>query len=490
MIARLRASAPTDAAGPGARVGSGTQSRRWLLGLCLLILIGAAGCTDTLPNARANIRAIAARTHRLPEIVDSREQPLTPVQRQELLEQIEVEGAASPELLAHLPLLEAIGGAPLAIGNRVTLLQNGPATYAAMRQAILQAKQSINLETFIFADDSVGRQFAALLIDRRRHGVQVNVIYDALGSLTTSQSLFDQMRAAHIAVVAFNPIRLLPHLPSHSLEHRDHRKLLVVDGRLAITGGVNLTSDYTHGFSTSGRPRTGNGENLFWRDTDVEIQGPAVAQCQQLFVDTWFRQTGIALPKAEYFPAIPNQGSDLVEVIGSTPDAAVSAIYLTLLVAIHNAEKNIWITDAYFVPDHQFVTDLRRTARRGVDVELDLPHTTDHPIVLYASRSHYTSLLKSGVKIYERTDALLHAKTATIDGIWSTVGSANLDWWSFARDNEINVVVLSPSFARQMEMMFKADREQSEQIQLVTWRHRGLWERAHEWFARLIQPLL
>ncbi|HLH77381.1 MAG TPA: phospholipase D-like domain-containing protein [Candidatus Binataceae bacterium] len=472
------------------RTAGGLRLYRWLRRFCLLILIGAAGCADTLPNARANIRAIAARAHRLPQIVNSQEQPLTPDQRQMLLEQIEAEGAASPELLAHLPLLEAIGGAPLAIGNRVTLLQNGPVTYAAMRRAILQAQHSINLETFIFADDSVGREFAALLMDRSRHGVQVNVIYDALGSLTTSQSLFDQMRAAHIAVLAFNPIRLLRHLPGRSLEHRDHRKLLVVDGRLAITGGVNLTSDYTHGFSTSGRPRTGNGDELFWRDTDVEIQGPAVAQCQQLFVDTWFRQTGKLLPRAEYFPTLHRQGDDLVEVIGSTPDAPISAIYLTLLVAIHNAEKNVWITDAYFVPDHQFVTDLRTAARRGVDVELDLPHITDHPVVLYASRSHYTSLLKSGVKIYERTGALLHAKTATIDGIWSTVGSANLDWWSFARDDEINVVVLSPSFAQQMEMMFKADREQSEQIQLATWHHRRLWERAQEWLARLIQPLL
>lgn len=461
-----------------------------LRALCLMVLIGALGCADALPNARAQIHAIAARAHRLPQIVNSQEQPLMPAQRQALLKQIDDEGAASPELLAHLPLLEAIAGTPLVVGNQVTLLQNGPATYAAMRRAILQAKHSINLETFIFADDEVGREFAALLMDRSRNGVQVNVIYDALGSLRTSQSLFDEMRAANIAVLPFNPIRLLRHLPGRSLEHRDHRKLLVVDGRLAITGGVNLTSDYTHGLSSGGRPQPNNGEGILWRDTDIEIQGPAVAQCQQLFVDTWFRQTGKLLPKAEYFPTLHRQGHDLVEVIGSTPDAPVSAIYLTLLVAIHNAQKNVWLTDAYFVPDQQFVRDLSATARRGVDVELDLPHVTDHPIVVYASRSHYTTLLESGGKIYERSDALLHAKTATIDGIWSTVGSANLDWWSFARDNEINVVVLSPSFAQQMEMMFKADREQSEQIELSAWRHRGMWERAHEWLARLIQPLL
>lgn len=222
----------------------------------------------------------------------------------------------------------------------------------------------------------------------------------------------------------------------------------------------------------------------------LQIEGPVVAELQKLFIETWGKQQGKALTVKAYFPTLKVQGKDIVRAIGSTPDDPYSLIYLTLLSAIGNAEKQIQLTNAYFVPDPQLLKALSDAARRGVEVKLILPSHSDSEIVFHAGRSHYAALLKAGVKIYERQGALLHSKTALIDGVWSCVGSTNLDWRSFLDNDEVNAIILGREFAQQMQGMIARDLAASVAIDLPGWESRSLLLRAKEWGARLFERLL
>ena len=387
----------------------------------------------------------------------------------------------------HLGFEQAISDVPLVVGNKVTLLKNAAATYPAMLNAIHGAHDNINLEMYILSDGQIGQMIADALIERARRGVQVNLIYDSLGSLQTPASFFDKMRSNGIAIVQFNPLSPFEarHWSLSQLTHRDHRKLLIVDGRTAFTGGINISEVYASGL----RSETSRTSQAYWRDTDIEVDGPAAAEFQKLFVTDWSREGGIPLIHDRYFPQIPAQGRQIVRVIGSIPEQ-FPLIYLDLISAVVNSETNVFITDAYFAPDYQMRRALRAAARRGVDVRLLLPSQSDEPFIVSAQRAHYYGLLRAGVKIYEWSGKMLHAKTATIDGVWSTVGTSNLDWWSIARDNEVNAVILGHNFGDQMDLMFKNDLEDSQQIELTQWRQRSLLERLRERFAELIHPLL
>lgn len=400
-------------------------------------------------------------------------------------------------------LEQAIAHRPLVVGNQVTLLEDGPATYRAMFAAMQHAKKNINIESYIIGDGKVGRAFAKLLLERHAAGVQVNIIYDSFGAITTPRSFFDHLRNAGINVVEFNPINPLFARWGWHVNHRDHRKLMVVDGRTAFLGGINIDDDYASAPTSGGSGPSRGGGGLFgsthkkndplhsgWRDTDIEIDGPVVADFQKLFFGTWEKQHGPPLQGGDYFPLIPPAGKEIVRAIGTSPDDAYSTMYMTLMAAITNAQKQIYITNAYFVPDAQLVNALIAAAHRGVDVRLILPSTTDSRSAAYAAHSHYTKLLKGGVRIYERRGALLHAKTAVIDGVWSCVGSSNLDWRSAVDNDEINAVVLSREFAEQMLAAFHRDLALSDEITLAHWRHRGFGERVKEQFFAMIGRLL
>ena len=388
----------------------------------------------------------------------------------------------------QIALEQAIVGSPLVLGNKVTLLQNGAATYAAMFAAIGKARDHINLESYVIDDDEVGQQFANLLLEQQSRGVQVNVIYDSFGGINTPKTFFDRLQQGGIEVLEFNPLNPLAAKKAWLINHRDHRKLLVVDGRVAFIGGINISGVYSSGSGSRGSGKAN--PNVAWRDTDLRIEGPAVAELQKLFIGTWEKQRGPALAPKEYFPVQQAQGKDIVRAIGSTPDDPYSLIYLTLISAINNAERAVHLTHAYFVPDPQLLKALIDAAGRGVDVKLILPSHSDSEIVFHAGRSHYSRLLKAGVKIYERQGALLHAKTALIDGVWSCVGSSNLDWRSFLDNDEINAVVLGREFAEQMQAMFTQDLEASESVELERWKQRPPLLRIKEWGASLLQRLL
>jgi cardiolipin synthase len=210
-----------------------------------------------------------------------------------------------------------------------------------------------------------------------------------------------------------------------------------------------------------------------------------VAEFQLLFFDTWSRQQGEPIAPRDYFPTIAEQGQEIVRVIASTPDDPQSLIYLTLISAITNADQTIHLTIAYFAPDPQLLQALTEAAGRGVEVELVLPSFSDSWPIFNLGRSYYTQLLESGVRIHERRGSVMHAKTACIDGIWSTVGSTNMDSRSFLHNDEINAVILGRQFARQMETMFADDIAQSDAIELNAWRHRPMLSRIKEQLARL-----
>jgi cardiolipin synthase len=401
----------------------------------------------------------------------------------------ELEREGKTDLLArHLAEVEHALSAPLVRGNEGKLLIDGPATHRAMFDAIGRARNHVNLQTYILEGDEVGQRLADLLIRKRGQGVSVNVLYDSVGSNQTPREYFDRLQAAGIGVCEFNPVNPLKAPKGWEINNRDHRKILVVDGRAAFTGGINISGVYSAGSFGSRRKAPSKEEG--WRDTHIVTRGPIVADFQRLFLDAWAQQRCEGPAQAEYFPRTAEQGEWTMRVVASDPAAGTSETYVALISAIGQSERRVWLTYGYFVPDPVAVEALQAAAARGVDVRLVLPGFSDFWAPLYAGRSHYEGLLAAGVRIYERRDALLHAKTAVIDGVWSSVGSTNLDWRSFVHNYEADVIVLAAPFGRDMEQLFALDVEASHEITLDEWQRRGLVARAREWFARRWEYLL
>lgn len=389
------------------------------------------------------------------------------------------------DIEALAALEEAATGTPLIAGNKVTLLFDGPQTMQAMIAAISAATDSINLETYIFDQDELGQRFADLLIERQRAGVQVNIIYDSVGTLGTPAEFFERMRAAGIQLVEFNPLNPLKRFAWWRLNERDHRKILVVDGKIGFTGGINISSDYSHSslFRSKGKRESGS---VGWRDTHVQIEGPAVASLQWLFLDTWAEQRPSDALQRDYFPHLDIAGDQIVRVLGSKPGGDPS-IYKAYVLAIQQAQKTIHITTPYFVPDQQLLAALTQAAQRGVEVKLLFPSVSDSVLMQRAGQSFYEDLLKSGVDIYQLQEAVLHAKTAVIDGAWSTVGSANIDMRSFLHNSEVNLIALGTDFGQAMENAFQEDLRDAHQITSEEWERRSMADRLKEWAARTLE---
>jgi len=409
--------------------------RRWLTGAALLGLFGCATPPQVLPHAAAAAESVRA---------------------------------ASP---------------PVA-GNKVILLQDGRGTYDAMFTAIASARDHVNMEMYIFDDDEAGHRFADALIAKQREGVQVNLVRDSVGTMRTDKQFFERMQDAGVAVLEYNPINPLAARKDWDLNERDHRKLLIVDGRQAILGGVNISSVYSSGSSRPSRAKR-RGPDLPWRDTDLRIEGPVVAEFQKLFMQTWSEQHGPQLAQRRYFPPLRPMGKDAVSALGRSPDGSHSLIYPALIAAIAQAQREVWLTNAYFAPDPQLLAVLKSAAGRGVDVKLLLPGETDSWLVFHAGRAYYDELLRSGVKIFERRDKLLHSKTALIDGAWSAIGSTNLDWRSFVHNQELDAVILGPEFGAQMRATFNRDLAAANAVTLEQWQRRPLDQRLKETLGRL-----
>jgi cardiolipin synthase len=380
------------------------------------------------------------------------------------------EGAGDPLLQAALEeykndaaireLVAAVrrySSAPLTAGNRVRILVDGPATFADLEDALRAARHHIHLETFIFGADDVGRRFGALLAQKHRQGVEVRVLYDSVGSMDTPRDFFEDLRRQGIEVREFRPMNPVKTPLVWNIHNRDHRKIVVVDGKVGFTGGINIDSTYSS--ASTSRPGPKRGLQDGWRDTHVRIEGPAVAQLQRLFVDSW-REAGDPVDAAkerDYFPTIAPAGSTLVTIVANDSESDDRSLYGTYIAAFTSASRRLWITHAYFAPNEDLLTAMTDAAQRGVDVRLLVPAFTDSTIVLNATQSTYTPLLKSGVRIYELKDALLHAKSVVIDGSVSIVGSANLDMRSFLHNDEVNAIVIDRDVGQRMEQVFERD---------------------------------
>ena len=451
--------------------------------LALAAALAAGGCAglDERLGFPEPMRAAPAAPA-APQVVGARG-PLPARQARAVVERLADEGPGSL-VERHLATMEALGGPPLVVGNAARLLVDGPQTHGAMFEAIAAARRHVHLETYILEGGETGERLASLLAERVRHGVRVALLYDSVGGLRTPREYFERLRAAGVAVCEFNPVAPLAG-GVLTLNHRDHRKILVVDGRVAFTGGINISDVYSSGSASASR-RADRGDG--WRDTHVEARGPVVAEFQRLFLGTWADQH--CPPGADVdgaFPPPARAGDRVMRVVASTPRDARNAIRDELLSAMAHAERSIHVTMAYFVPDPTALDVLEAAARRGVDVRLVLPGFSDFWAVHAAGRSHYGRLLAAGVRIHERRDALLHAKTVVVDGVWSTVGSANMDWRSFLHNDEVNLIVIGEGFGREMERLFDEDLARSVPIDAASWSRRGPLERMREGLARLLE---
>jgi cardiolipin synthase len=381
----------------------------------------------------------------------------------------------TPELIADISSLSDV---PIYADNTVKLLIDGPATYEAMLDAIGAAKHHIMLETYIFADDEAGRLFAESLAAKSASGVTVMAVYDSFGSIGSGDSFFEDMQASGIELIEYNNVDPIEGGNPLKLNNRNHRKLLVVDGTVAFTGGINLSSTYSS--RSTGLPKR-NPVREGWRDTHIEIRGPAVDGLEKTFLDKWKALGGKSLPPTPKPRLAKPAGDEIVAILKAEGgDGEESPIFAAYLDAIQVADKRIWITQAYFAPDEEFLELLSKAAERGVDVRLLAPGLSDSGMVLSASRSRYGKLLESGVRIYENKNAVLHAKTAVIDGFWSTIGSSNLDYRSFLHNDEVNAIVIGEQFANSMEKQFLEDLSQAQEIELAKWKERSLWSKFRE----------
>lgn len=388
----------------------------------------------------------------------------------------DADSAAQHALPANLP----VGG------NDVRLLVDGPRTHRAMFEAMAAARDHINIHTYILDDGEIGERLAAVLSAKVREGVKVHLMYDSVGSIATSKAYFERLRAAGVRVCEFNPVRRID-----KVNNRNHRKITVVDGRMAFTGGINISETYS---SSSLRARRGQDKEgdrkRGWRDTHVAVRGPVVAQFQRVFLDDWALQDCGPWREARFFPPLEAHGTLEMRLVRGDPGRESSEMYRAFLAAIAGARARAWLTFGYFVPDPLTKQALADAARRGVDVRLVLPGFSDFWAPVYAGRSHYDELLEAGVRLYEWHEALIHAKTAVIDGVWSSVGSSNLDWRSFAHNYEADLIVHDAGFAGALERRFELDLAASVPVEPAAWARRPASERFKEWLARQWEYLL
>jgi cardiolipin synthase len=354
-----------------------------------------------------------------------------------------------------------------------------------MFEAIESARQYILVESFIFEEAIEGdRRLSELLRAAVQRQVRVYVLYDAIGSLTTEKEFLQGLEQAGVALCAFNPINPLDDR-FDGLNQRDHRKIVVVDGESAFTGGINFSQAYqiASGDARSGGFSKQQSLDKGWRDTHIGLRGPAAKQLERLFRETWQdAECGAEVLPAFEESAVRAADNVLVQVIGSKPGDGLNQIYAALLSVITYAQRSIDITMAYFVPDDALEEALREAAGRGVEVRMILPSYSDFTGVFYAGRAHYDELLEAGVRLFELESAFLHSKSIVVDGVWSSVGSTNFDWRSFVHNHEISVCVIDEGFARQMNSAFDEDLAASREVTLESWKKRGIGERLKELF--------
>jgi len=371
-------------------------------------------------------------------------------------------------------LLRRIDQSPILDGNRVRAFFRGPETFEAMCAAIDAAKEEVLVESYIFKDDATGRSLLETLVRAVGRGARVRVLADAFGSIATRRAFWKEMRARGIEVRLFNP--LFPHLLLQPF--RDHRKILVIDSVVAFTGGMNIGDEYGSSLSARGGP---------WRDTHVQVDGPAAWSMAIVFTEAWHAAGGSPVLLS---PLEPKTGGVPILVLDSRPFRGTGEIASALAAIVAAARERIWITNAYFAPRRRAVELLGEAAGRGVDVRLLLPGRSDVPLVRHAGHGYYAALLKRGVRIFEYQPAVLHAKTLVVDDFLSLAGSSNLDFRSFHFNAECNIVMLDSDIGRRFSETFEGDLKRSVEITSPQWARRSFLHRAGDALARRLGPIL
>jgi len=352
-------------------------------------------------------------------------------------------------------------------GNRLHVFATGDAGLAAMLAAIARARRRIHLETYILRGDATGVRFIEALTAKARAGVTVRLLYDGFGSLTLDTALLAPLEAAGGQTLAFNPLRRL--YPRWMPRRRDHRKVLVVDGTVGFTGGLNIGDEYNVGREGTGTP---------WRDTHVQLEGPAVQDLEAVFLESWFRADGTDLPWAEVLGTAPAPlGNERVAVVPDGPSYRRRVVRDLIVLALHSGREHVRLASPYLAPDGKVLAAMRHAARRGIGVSLLLAGHTDHPVLRRATRALLPQLLASGVHVYEHHRAMLHAKTTVIDRHWALVGTSNLDRQSFQHSYEVNLVVERGALPDELVALFDADVAAATRIDANQLAHRGVIER-------------
>ncbi|HEY2037836.1 MAG TPA: phospholipase D-like domain-containing protein [Steroidobacteraceae bacterium] len=419
--------------------------------------------------------------------------PLSRREARRVLARVSAQAPNADVFARQLAIEQLIAESPLYTGNSVRILRDGSQTFPAMFAAMEGARQFLYLEYYTLQDvQSDGHKLSDVLAAKARAGVRVRVIYDAVGSLGTPAAFYAGLRAAGVQLVQYNPIN--PLKGPVALNERDHRKILVADNKVAFVGGINLATTYesapplAHALGGNKQPPA-NSAKPVWHDVDLEIRGPVVPQLARLFSEHWREQKGPPLPAEAAYKG-PAQGKEVVRVIGSSPTRLATRYYVSVLTAIRTAQSSIWMTAAYFVPTPQELRALRAAARRGVDVRILLPSHTDVGATLAVQRSYYPRLLAAGIKVYERSDGIVHSKSMVVDDVWSLVGSSNFDQRSIIFNDEVDVVVLGKATADQLRQTILTDIRHGKQIDWQTVRQQGTFQRMKGWFWRLWQRLL
>jgi len=419
--------------------------------------------------------------------------PLSARQARKVLARVNAKAIDADALDRQLAIEQIVSESPLYTGNSVRVLQDGAQTFPAMFAAMEAARRFLYLEYYTLQDvQSGGHKLSDVLAAKARAGVHIRVIYDAVGSLGTPATFFTDLQEAGVVFVQYNPIN--PLKGPFALNQRDHRKILIADDKVAVVGGVNLATTYesappiAHALGGNKQPPA-KAAHPVWHDVDLEIRGPVVPQLSRLFRQHWREQKGPPLPMEAPAKQVP-QGRDIVRVIGSSPTRLATRYYVSVLSAMHSAQSTIWMTAAYFVPTRQELHALRAAAHRGVDVRILLPSHSDVGATLAVQRSYYPELLAAGIKVYERSDGIVHSKSMVVDGIWSLVGSSNFDQRSILFNDEVDVVVLGKTPAEELRKTMLADIGHGRRIDWQTVRQEGTLQRMKGWFWRFWQRLL
>lgn len=391
------------------------------------------------------------------------------------------EETGNPEMYGRndlLNLLNELSGYPATARNHTEVLIDGEQTYESMLRAMESASEHIHLEVYIFRDDEIGGVFRDCLCRKARQGVKVRLLYDGLGSHALSRRFIASLRGSGVETHAFLPPLLA--LRTGRFNYRNHRKILIVDGRIGFTGGINIGDDYL-----GKDPKMGN-----WRDTQLQVEGDAVFFLQRIFLKDWRLASGERLSHPRHFPAHCCIGEEGVQIIASGPDGDRDSLQAMLFAAINAAQRRFWIETPYFIPDPAIRRALKNAVLRGVDVRIIIPAKPDSELVYSASLSYLGDLLEDGVRFYRYRRGFLHAKMWVADGMLASVGSGNLDLRSFYSNFEVSTVLMHQGRIEELANIFQRDLANSDPVDTEWYYSRGKMEHLREEICRIFSPLL